>query len=162
MCLLLASEAPAAGVESAGPPQVGEAVPAFRVPGPGSQQVDLAALRGKLVYLYFWASWCPSCQQAFPWLNQLQEKLGPQGLQVVGINVDTRQADAEAFLVDHPARFAIGFDPAARLARSFDVQAMPAAFLVARDGRLAFSTLGGRPADQAALQKRIRAALASP
>src|ERR1700684_1554177 len=62
---------------------------------------DLTALKGKVVYLDFWASWCAPCLESFPFMNHLQQTLGPLGLSVVAVNVDRNRADAEQFPHQH-------------------------------------------------------------
>lgn len=140
----------------------GELAPAFRLPGRDQQVVELSGLRGKVVLLHFWASWCPACQQSFVWLNRLQAQYADQGLQVLGIGVDTRQADALAFLEQHPAGFLLAFDTADRVPRSYAVRAMPALLLIDRKGRIQRIQDGFAPAGQIAFEQAIRAQLATP
>ena len=137
----------------------GEPAPGFSLPGRDAQPVTLSALRGRLVLLHFWASWCPACQQSFPWLNALQSRYAAAGLQVLGIGVDSRRADADAFVGQHPAQFLLAFDGADLVPRSYDVRVMPSLLLIDAQGRLLQAFEGFTPAVQAALERRIRAAL---
>ncbi|MEE4249623.1 MAG: TlpA disulfide reductase family protein [Alcanivoracaceae bacterium] len=89
----------------------------------------------KVIYLDFWASWCVPCRQSFPWLNEMQAKYAAQGLQIVGINVDRRHADARRFLADHAAQFPLVMDPAGSLAEQYQLQGMPSAVLISPDGK---------------------------
>lgn len=89
----------------------------------------------KVIYVDFWASWCVPCRKSFPWLNEMQAKYGAQGLQVVGINVDRRHADAQRFLDKYPAEFPVVMDPAGSLATQYQLQGMPSAVLITTDGR---------------------------
>jgi cytochrome c biogenesis protein CcmG, thiol:disulfide interchange protein DsbE len=98
--------------------------------------LDLAAFRGKVVYLDFWASWCAPCRESFPWMNHLQEEFGHDGLLVIAVNVDRERADAERFLRAHPADFHIVFDPDGLLPEKFGVHGMPTSFLIDREGRV--------------------------
>jgi len=93
-------------------------------------------LRGKVVYIDFWASWCAPCRKSFPWLNTMLEKYEDQGLTIIGINVDKSAALASEFLEQVPASFLIGYDPKATLAEHFELSAMPSAFVVSREGEL--------------------------
>src|SRR5689334_21183120 len=63
-----------------------------------SEPLDLSPLRGRVVYLDFWASWCAPCRQSFPWMESMQQTYAAQGLSVLAINVDHDRADAERFL----------------------------------------------------------------
>ncbi|HEY5101656.1 MAG TPA: TlpA disulfide reductase family protein, partial [Steroidobacteraceae bacterium] len=56
--------------------------------------LDLAAFKGQVVYLDFWASWCVPCRESFPWMNRLQDELGKDGLVVIAVNVDRERAEA--------------------------------------------------------------------
>ena len=69
--------------------EVGESVPDFQLQGDHSP-VSLATGSGKVVYLDYWASWCGPCRQSFPWMNEMQTKYGPLGLQIIAINLDTK------------------------------------------------------------------------
>src|SRR5579871_4577610 len=66
------------------------------------RQLTLEQLRGKVVYVDFWASWCTSCLLSFPFLSSLQESRAQQGVMVVGLAMDQRPADAQQFLARHP------------------------------------------------------------
>ena len=118
----------------------------------------LAAYKGKLVYLDFWASWCGPCAESFPWLNRMQEKYGAD-LVVVGANVDTDARAADAFLKKHPARFEIVRDPAGALAEHYKIEGMPSSVLLAPDGRVLHQHSGFRSHQIAEYEAAIRAAL---
>ena len=139
---------------------VGQAAPDIELPG-ASLAPRLAALRGKVVYVDFWASWCGPCRQSFPWLNDMQQKYGAQGLQVVGVNVDAKRADAEQFLSEVPARFALAFDPKGDAPRRVGVKAMPTAILIAADGKVVKVHQGFRENDRAELEALLVATLAA-
>lgn len=137
----------------------GEAAPGFVLPGRDGS-VSLEALRGKVVYLDFWASWCGPCRRSFPWMGAMQERYGAQGLQVVAINLDAKREDAERFLAATPAGFMVAFDPAGQQGRAYAVKGMPSSVLVGRDGRVLWRHAGFRDEDREELEKRIAAALA--
>jgi thiol-disulfide isomerase/thioredoxin len=96
----------------------------------------LEQLAGKVVLLDFWASWCEPCRQSFPWMAQLQQRLGPQGLVVIAVNLDRDRKLAARFLEQTPAEFRIEYDPEAKLAEQFDVVGMPMSFVIDRQGRV--------------------------
>ena len=91
---------------------------------------------GKVVLLDFWASWCVPCRQSFPWMTQLQQRLGPQGLVVIAVNLDRDRKLATRFLEQTPAEFRIEYDPEGKLAEQFGVVAMPMSFVIDRQGRV--------------------------
>jgi len=149
---------PALPASAAEPPGAGQPAPDFDLPGRDGA-VQMAALKGRVIYLDFWASWCGPCRQSFPWMNQMQARHGNRGLQVVGINVDKRQADADRFLAETPASFPIGFDPTGSTPRRYAVKGMPSSFLIGSDGQILLTHSGFRDEDTAPLEAEIVAAL---
>jgi thiol-disulfide isomerase/thioredoxin len=136
----------------------GQSAPALALPGLAGP-VDLVALKGKLVFLDFWASWCGPCKLSFPWMNEMQARYGARGLQVVAVNLDRQRAQADAFLAQVPARFVVAFDAAGESARRYAVQAMPSSVLIGADGVVVQQHSGFRDADRAPLEAAIVAAL---
>lgn len=116
----------------------------------------LAALRGKVVLLDFWASWCAPCRRSFPWMNELQQRHAAAGLAVLAVNVDHDRALADAFLRDVPVSFRLEFDPAGALAQRFDVQAMPTSFLLDRHGQVRMRHAGFREAQRAEREDELK------
>lgn len=137
---------------------IGQSAPEFELPG-ASGPVKLAALRGKVVYVDFWASWCAPCRQSFPWLNEMHARYRGQGLEIVGINVDTRRADANQFLAQVPARFTLAFDAQGDTPGRYAAKGMPSSFLVGRDGTIVATHVGFRAEDTDRIEARIRRAL---
>lgn len=150
--------AAALGVAPAFALEKGAAAPQFDLQGVDGA-VQLAKLTGKVVYLDFWASWCGPCRQSFPWMNEMQAKYGARGLQIVGINVDAKSADAKTFLAATPARFAIAFDPQGATPRQYGIKGMPSSVLIGPDGKVLLEHSGFRDADRAELEAKIQAAL---
>jgi cytochrome c biogenesis protein CcmG, thiol:disulfide interchange protein DsbE len=139
---------------------VGDVAPAFALADAQAKTVSLASLKGHVVYVDFWASWCGPCRRSFPWMNAMQAKYAPQGFTVVAVNVDKRRGDAERFLADVPAQFTIVFDPAGATPTAYDVKAMPSSVLVGADGKVALVEEGFHDARRDALEAKIRALLA--
>lgn len=131
LAALLASAAPAAASVEAG----GRA-PAFVAPAlePGAPAVTLDALRGRVVYVDFWASWCVPCRNSMPALDALARRHGERGFTVVGVNKDASAADAERFLRRVPVGFSLVSDADDAIAGAFGVRAMPSGYLIDRRG----------------------------
>ena len=128
---------------------------------PGTKgPVSLAALKGKVVYVDFWASWCAPCKQSFPWMNDMQAKYGARGLQIVAVNVDAKREDADTFLAQVPARFTVGFDATGASPKRFEIKGMPSSVLVGPDGRVVRVHAGFRAEERQAQEDAIVAALA--
>ena len=137
---------------------VGGLAPTYSLPT-AAGKVDTASLKGKLVYLDFWASWCVPCKQSFPWMNDMHAKYGNRGLHVLAINVDGKQADADKFLAMVPAKFQVAFDPAGVTPKQFAVKAMPTSYLIDGEGRVVYLHSGFRESDQKSIEAAIIAAL---
>lgn len=115
---------------------------------------------GKVLYLDFWASWCPTCARSFLFLNDLTEELSEQEFMVVAVNLDENPKDAQAFLERHPVRFAVFVDPRGDCARAFAVAGMPAAYLLDRKGKVRYRHLGFRAEDADELKTKVLELLA--
>ena len=97
--------------------------------------VTLAALRGKVVWLNFFASWCPPCQQETPILRSLADTYRDRGLEVVGISVqETTAADVKAYADRYRLRYTIGFDGSGHVLRAYRVFALPTQFFIDVNG----------------------------
>ena len=123
---------------------------------------ELSSLRGKVVYLDFWASWCVPCRQSFPWMNELQKRYADRGLTIIAVNLDHERADADEFLHRLAPGFQIRFDPDGDWARHFGVQGMPTSVLLDRSGRSRFTHIGFRAADAAQYEQQIQQLLVEP
>jgi thiol-disulfide isomerase/thioredoxin len=137
---------------------VGAAAPELNLPG-ASGAVKLADYKGKLVYVDFWASWCKPCLQSFPWMNEMQERYGAKGFQVIGVNVDAKSDDARRFLAETPAKFVVAFDAKGEAPKSYAIKGMPTSFLVGPDGKVLLQHAGFRDSDREALEAKIRQSL---
>jgi thiol-disulfide isomerase/thioredoxin len=112
-------------------------------------------LKGKVVYVDFWASWCVPCRASFPWLEELHRKYGDQGLVVLGINKDQAPGDAGKFLARYPASFPLLRDPGDALAKGFAVRGMPSAYLIDRRGNIRHTHVGFRQDTTAELEQLL-------
>jgi thiol-disulfide isomerase/thioredoxin len=102
----------------------------------------LSAIKGQVVYLDFWASWCKPCRKSFPWMNQMQQKYAEQGLQIIAINLDTEKQLAKAFLDKVPAHIPIIYDPEGNIASDYKLLGMPSSYLIDKNGIIRFSHQG--------------------
>jgi thiol-disulfide isomerase/thioredoxin len=138
-------------------PSVGSPAPAFSLPGPAGT-VSLDSLRGRVVYVDFWASWCEPCRRSFPWLNALRERYADRGLTIVAVNLDKDRGAADAFLQRFPASFLVAYDPAGKTAEKYRVSAMPSSFLVGPTGALLSSHAGFDPRRTGTIEALIQEA----
>ena len=122
--------------------------------------VDLQQLKGDVVYLDFWASWCPPCRQSFPWLNAMQRRYGSDGFAVVAVNLDKSRDLARRFLHELPPAFTVAYDPAGKVADAYQVVGMPSSFIIDRSGHIRESHVGFLQEDAPQLEDRLRSILA--
>lgn len=141
------------------PPRAGASAPAFEAPTPdGAARISLESLRGKVVLVDFWATWCPPCVASMPVLERLHQRLGPKGFTVIGVNAEAgEEATVRAFLRDEGLTLPVVMDDG-RIAARFGVFSYPTSFLVGRDG--AVRSVHRGVAREAALEAEIEAALA--
>jgi thiol-disulfide isomerase/thioredoxin len=92
-------------------------------------------LKDKVVYVDFWASWCPPCQRSFPWMEKLLAGHSKDGLQIVAINLDKDHSAAQKFLDKHKVDLPVIFDSTGNLAKLYSIEAMPTSILYGRDGK---------------------------
>lgn len=104
--------------------------------------VSLSDMRGKVVLLDFWASWCGPCRQSFPWMNDMQTKYGDQGFEVIAVNLDQESEAAAEFLSKIPASFTVAYDPDGETPQAYEVMGMPSAYLIDRDGQIHSQHIG--------------------
>ncbi|MGH7555789.1 MAG: peroxiredoxin family protein, partial [Longimicrobiales bacterium] len=123
---------------------VGDLAPEFAAPTTAGDTVSLAALRGEVVLLNIWATWCIPCRQEMPGLQGLHDRFGSDGLRVVGVSIDgsSSKDEVEQFLHDYGVTFTILRDPSERVTRAFRSIGVPETYLIGRDGRISKRWIG--------------------
>ncbi len=107
--------------------------------------LDLSPYIGKVVYVDFWASWCGPCQESFPFMNRLKRSYPDKDFVIVLVNVDRKRAKADRFLSHIPAPVPSIYDPKGKIARQFDIKAMPTSILIDRQGKIRYVHSGYYP-----------------
>lgn len=133
----------------------GAAAPPFDIVGSDGAHIRLADLRGKVVVLDFWASWCGPCRAAFPSLDRLQRAHESRGLVVVGVSVDHEEAAYRTFLSQNAVQFRVARDVGQSVARSYAPPAMPSTFVIDRTGTIRHVERGYRRANDAAFEQQV-------
>jgi thiol-disulfide isomerase/thioredoxin len=128
----------------------------------GAAPITMSSLKGHVVYVDFWASWCVPCRLSMPALDEIYRKNKSRGFAVVGVNKDATTADARRFLAKVPVSFSLARDPADAAAKGFDVKAMPSGYLVDRKGVVRQVHRGFTAETGAALEKEIDSLLKEP
>jgi thiol-disulfide isomerase/thioredoxin len=152
LALLVAS--PASALTS------GDAPPAIDMLDQAGAKVDLNELKGKVVLVDFWASWCGPCRQEMPVLEQLHKKYAKQGLVIVGVNIDNNPKKMNNFLKGTPVSFRIVHDRKLHVASKYEPGTMPSSYFIGRDGKIRYVHEGFRKKDAAELEERIKTLLA--
>jgi len=133
--------------------------PDFTLKSRDGVNVRLSDLRGQVVLLNFWASWCGPCRQEMPVLDQLQKKYGKLGFSVLGVNLDAKSSKAIKYLKDTPVNFTVLYDPEGKVSEQYGVQAMPSTVIIDRDGNVRFLHKGFKDGYTQKYHKQIKALL---
>jgi thiol-disulfide isomerase/thioredoxin len=128
----------------------------------GGTPVRMVDAKGKVALVDFWASWCPPCKESFPALNVIQRDYRSRGVQVIAVNVDERQKDADAFLAEHPHQMLVVFDPKGASPKAFNVRGMPTSFVIDRQGEIRYTHQGYSQGIDATYRRELDALLAEP
>lgn len=118
-------------------------------------EISWSSLKGKVVYLDFWASWCGPCAQSFPFMAEMAQSHRKDGLEIIAVSVDETKEDAEGFLKQHPQALTIAYDPEGVCPRDYGLETMPTSYLIDRKGQLRHVHRGFSRADQTRLSETI-------
>jgi peroxiredoxin len=119
------------------------------------RRVDTASLKGKVVLVDFWASWCAPCKQEMPVLERLYQKYRDRGLTIVGVSVDQEGANVGGFLKQLKVTFPIVHDKSHDVANRFKPPRMPSSYIVDRNGVVRYVHGGFRSGDEAKIEKEL-------
>ena len=125
-------------------PQVGEPVPDFELPDLNGTMQGLSDLKGRVVVLNYWATWCPPCVDEMPSLEKLHAALASKGLSVVAVSVDERFSDIQTFVDTYGLSMMILHDEGMKVSRSYQTFKYPETFIIGRDGRMVSKVVGDR------------------
>lgn len=140
--------------------KAGDIPPPINMPDQHGKKVVLAELKGKVVLVDFWASWCGPCKQEMPVLEGLHKKYADQGLVIVGINIDNNPKKMNSFLKGTPVSFRIVHDPKITIAQRYEPSTMPSSYFIGRGGKLRYIHEGFRKKDAAEIEERVKGLLA--
>lgn len=135
----------------------GDQAPDFTLPSmsEGAPAISLQELRGKTVYVDFWASWCAPCLRSMPLINALYGKYKDQGFEVVAINVDDPIEDGQDFLLDTPLDYLIAADTDNTVLEQYGVIGMPTSFLIDPDGQVRLVHMGFKEKDIEIIEREV-------
>ena len=140
-----------AGANAAAP----QPAPDFTLKSLSGENLKLSELRGQVVLVNFWASWCGPCRQEMPLLDAMYQRYQKLGFTILGVNVEQDAAPAQAMLEEHPVQFPVLFDPQSTASKLYNLNAMPTTVLVDRSGNVRYLHQGYLPGYEQKYQQQV-------
>jgi thiol-disulfide isomerase/thioredoxin len=131
--------------------------PEFTLEDMDEEKHSLKDLRGKVVLLNFWATWCPPCRREMPSMERLYQKLSGEDFTVVAVNQMEDGDHVFAYIgqLDVDPTFTILFDKDSKVSNSFSVKGLPTTYLIDKQGNIRYRAIGGREFDHPEVEKQI-------
>ena len=142
---------------------VGEGLPApdFTLPQLDGGEITLSSLRGRVVLLNFWATWCKPCEEEMPAMERLHTKLGGPDFELLAVSVDEGDEEVRAFRDRLALHFPILRDADKSVATAYQTYRFPESWLIGRDGTVVARYIGPRDWDGPTYLERIRRLIAA-
>lgn len=135
----------------------GEKIADFTLKSNQGKNIRISDLRGQVVMLNFWASWCGPCRQEMPLLDSIYQRYSPAGFVLLGVNNDISEEKASAFLQERPVSFPIVYDLDSKVRDRFKKhQGIPLSIFVDCDGNIDTVHRGYKPGDEKEYIKQIK------
>jgi peroxiredoxin len=151
--------------EQAGQPAamqlVGQAAPNFTLPNLADEQVTLDDLKGEVILLDFWATWCGPCIQAMPHLQEIHDQKADEGLRLFLVNLREDKQRVEQFMNSREFDMPVLMDRRGQVAQQYHVQGIPQTVLIGRDGEVKRVFVGFGPGGEEQLKQAIEQELAA-
>jgi thiol-disulfide isomerase/thioredoxin len=150
------------GIPTASALEPGDMAPPLALPGlrpeDGAAVSTLESYRGKVVYIDFWASWCPPCLVSIPLLNELRNRYVEAGadFEIVAVNLDSDPEDGIDFLLDDPVQYRVLHDANGAAPTAYEVKGMPSSYLVDKQGTIRLVHEGFKRSDIDMIEAQIR------
>jgi len=132
------------------------AAPDFTLKSRSGENVKLSELRGDVVMINFWASWCAPCRQEMPLLEDMYKKYNDLGFVLLGVNVEEDSSKASELLREVPVSFPVLYDTTNDVTKLYKVVAMPSTVMVDRDGNMRYLHRGYLPGYEEEYIKQIK------
>ena len=127
--------------------EVGMRAPDFTLPGLQQDDVKLSDFRGKKVFLNFWATWCPPCQEEMPDIQQLYEN-NQKNVAIVAVNIGESKAKAASYMMENQLDFRVLIDQNRKIAQEYMVRGIPTSYFLNEDGVIIEKHTGALSYDQ--------------
>lgn len=119
------------------------------------EQVSLSGLKGSVVFVDVWASWCPPCRTSLPLFNDMYKELAQYGLEILAVNVDENPQDGIDFVTKFPVDYKVLADPKGVVAETYGVPGMPTSYLIDRLGVVKMVHVGFKEKDMVKIKGEI-------
>lgn len=136
------------------------AAPEFTLTSFSGETITLSELRGQVVVLNFWASWCPPCREEAPYLEQTWRKYREQGVIFVGVNYADTDSEALAYLDEFDITYFNGVDLGTRISQDYNMQGVPETYFIDKQGQIHSVYIG--PLYPPTLDQKIDQLLSEP
>ncbi|MGF1643396.1 MAG: TlpA family protein disulfide reductase [Thiotrichales bacterium] len=138
--------------------------PALILKDMDDQEHSLERLKGRVVLVNFWATWCPPCRREMPSLERLHQKLKDQPFSVLAVDVGESVETIFSFIgqLDPAPTFPILLDTDSKGMQAWPVRGLPTTYIIDKQGRLAYTAIGGREFDDEGVVRTIERLLAAP
>ena len=134
----------------------GEAAPDFTLKSSNGSNIKLSELRGEVVMINFWATWCGPCRQEMPALEALYQEYHDLGFTILGVNVEEDSSKAVSMIKDFGISFPVLFDTDSKASKLYEVSTMPSTVLIDRDGKIRYLHRGYKSGYEDSYQTQIR------
>ncbi len=135
---------------------IGGAAPDFTLKSLSGKNIKLSEMRGTVILLNFWASWCAPCRTEMPLLSQLHDKYKDLGFTVLGVNVEQDSNMARRYISERPVDFPVLLDNSNKVSKLYQVVAMPTTVLIDRDGNKRFLHQGYKLGDEKKYTRMVK------
>jgi peroxiredoxin len=149
----------AIGTAAAATPVANASAPDFTLRGADGRNVRLDELRGQVVLVNFWATWCGPCREEMPRLDTLYQKYRKSGFVLLGVNVDDDPHTALATAAKLGVSFPVLLDTDKKVSKLYDLNTMPSTIVIDRDGKMRFLHRGYRAGTEGDYEQQIRGLL---
>jgi thiol-disulfide isomerase/thioredoxin len=123
--------------------------------------VKLSSYRGRVVFLNFWATWCPPCRSEMPSMERLSTLLRDRGLEIVAVDLQEPKDTVQAFVKEKTLTFTVLLDPSGAVGGAWGAQSIPTSYLIDRKGSILARSVGGREWDSAEMVSLFEAILSA-
>jgi cytochrome c biogenesis protein CcmG, thiol:disulfide interchange protein DsbE len=135
----------------------GQTAPDFEGATLTQQSLKLSSLRGKVVLLDFWASWCEPCKKELPLLSQIAPRLRQKGIEILAVNIDDDRKNAEDFVRAKGIRLTVIADASKKIVGRWEPPKMPSSFVIDKTGVVRAVNGGFEPGDESKLEAQLTA-----